>query len=240
MLRGFWKEEDLGVDIVLEEGALDSFGNLLLGMIMFWRVRGEWPERVEVISHEFKRGRFEELHARALALRVGRGSERTGTGSRRGEEEEEKGDTKKAGNGKGDADEKCDGSQSSNRKADAKSKSIQLIFHGINPSYMNPDSPTFDAGKCDETRKGEWERGYREWEVDLWGKGRVLRGKRDMRDAWAGSGNSDGRALFATEEERMRSGVRTRWLEAEGELCREEVILEGTEMPWERGKRIRN
>jgi len=52
--------------ILLEEQALDSFGNLLFSVINFWRKTGNWPGKITVVSHEFKRARFEELHVKAL------------------------------------------------------------------------------------------------------------------------------------------------------------------------------
>ncbi len=51
--------------IGLEEQALDSFGNFMFSIVMFWRVTGRWPERITVVSHEFKRRRFLDLHVRA-------------------------------------------------------------------------------------------------------------------------------------------------------------------------------
>lgn len=34
--------------------------------IGFWRATGKWPEMVTVVSHEFKRARFMDLHIRAM------------------------------------------------------------------------------------------------------------------------------------------------------------------------------
>lgn len=51
--------------IVLEERALDSFGNLIHSLIAFWRHVGTWPANVTIVGHEFKRARFLELHVPA-------------------------------------------------------------------------------------------------------------------------------------------------------------------------------
>jgi hypothetical protein len=49
-----------------EERARDSFENLLFGLCRFRELTGGYPERVVVVSYEFKRRRFAELHASAL------------------------------------------------------------------------------------------------------------------------------------------------------------------------------
>ena len=51
--------------VLLEEQALDSFGNLMFSLLGFWKVVGRWPERITIVSHEFKRRRFMELHVKA-------------------------------------------------------------------------------------------------------------------------------------------------------------------------------
>lgn len=58
-------ESILEQQIVLEERALDSFGNLIHGLIAFWRRVGTWPASVTIVGHEFKRARFLELHVPA-------------------------------------------------------------------------------------------------------------------------------------------------------------------------------
>lgn len=58
--------------ILLEEKALDSFGNLVHGILAFWRDVGRWPEKIEIVSHEFKRGRFLDLHVKAMRWPVER------------------------------------------------------------------------------------------------------------------------------------------------------------------------
>jgi len=41
---------------------LDSFGNLKFSVLKFWKVAGIWPENITIVSHEFKRRRFLDLH----------------------------------------------------------------------------------------------------------------------------------------------------------------------------------
>jgi hypothetical protein len=65
ILHGGGKEERLEKRVLLEEQALDSFGNLMLGVFRFWKEAGCWPERISVVSHEFKRARFMDLHVKA-------------------------------------------------------------------------------------------------------------------------------------------------------------------------------
>ncbi|KUJ11805.1 uncharacterized protein LY89DRAFT_653228 [Mollisia scopiformis] len=52
--------------VILEEQALDSFGNLIFGLLVFWKRTKRWPLKVSIVSHEFKRRRFLDLHVRAL------------------------------------------------------------------------------------------------------------------------------------------------------------------------------
>lgn len=44
--------------ILLEEQALDSYHNILFSLVTFWRHCGDWPSRVTIVSHEFKRERI--------------------------------------------------------------------------------------------------------------------------------------------------------------------------------------
>ncbi|TVY32043.1 Uncharacterized protein LSUB1_G008311, partial [Lachnellula subtilissima] len=49
--NGFWGldgDGDLRGRILLEEQALDSFANLVFGVLCFWREVGKWPETVTV------------------------------------------------------------------------------------------------------------------------------------------------------------------------------------------------
>jgi hypothetical protein len=52
--------------IIVERRSLDSFHNLLFSITKFYEVTGSWPEHVTIISNEFKRARFLELHCKAL------------------------------------------------------------------------------------------------------------------------------------------------------------------------------
>lgn len=217
--RGVWGRGDLVTEvgrgrgkgkgegrIILEEEALDSYENLVRGMMAFWRGTGEWPRRIEIVSHGFKRERFEELHCGVLGLGVGMNlgfREERGRARCEGED----------GEGKG-----------------RKGKGVEVIFEGINPEFMDEERREFDREKCEDTVRGERERGYGEWKRDLWGTGRVLRGKRGGRDQWGVRGEE--RKLFESEEERVRSGLSTRWLEEGEGLRREEVIKEGEILPW--------
>jgi hypothetical protein len=65
-LPGFRDGEELKNRIVLEEQALDSFANLLFGMLVFWRSKGEWPKKITIVTHAFKQRRFEEFHVPAI------------------------------------------------------------------------------------------------------------------------------------------------------------------------------
>jgi hypothetical protein len=49
-----------------EIGALDSYQNLLFSILRFHELTDTYPERVTVVSYEFKRKRFEELHRAAI------------------------------------------------------------------------------------------------------------------------------------------------------------------------------
>ncbi|KAE8448118.1 hypothetical protein EG329_009883 [Mollisiaceae sp. DMI_Dod_QoI] len=67
----FWdiiKGDEVTRRIVLDEQALDSFGNLVFGLLSFWKRTRRWPEKISVVSHEFKRRRFLELHMGSLKL----------------------------------------------------------------------------------------------------------------------------------------------------------------------------
>jgi hypothetical protein len=68
--NNFWDISDgkreLEERITLEEHALDSFSNVVFSIILLWREGGIWPLKVTIISHEFKRARFMELHIPTL------------------------------------------------------------------------------------------------------------------------------------------------------------------------------
>lgn len=165
--------ESLLKRIVLEEQALDSFANFVFGMLRFWRETGNWPARITIISHAFKRARFLDLHARAARWPRGR-----------------------------------------------------VEFVGIDPVYMVEGGEEWDAERAESVWRGERERGYRVWEEDMFGCGSVLRGKRRERNCWG-----VGQGWFGSEEERMRSGVRSRVVSDEVGIV-EEVFLD-EKQPWE-------
>lgn len=49
-----------------EQRALDSFQNIFFSLLEFNRIYQRFPESMMVVSHEFKRARFEELHFKAV------------------------------------------------------------------------------------------------------------------------------------------------------------------------------
>lgn len=61
---------DFEKTIVLEERALDSFHNLLFGLTKFYEQVRNWPQRIMIISHDFKRARFLDLHCKAIRWRL--------------------------------------------------------------------------------------------------------------------------------------------------------------------------
>ncbi|KAK4039456.1 Mur ligase [Parachaetomium inaequale] len=52
--------------VLVEEQALDSYHNILFSLVAFWRRHGAWPERMTIVSHEFKRERIVEGHCAAI------------------------------------------------------------------------------------------------------------------------------------------------------------------------------
>ncbi|KAL2160613.1 hypothetical protein VTH06DRAFT_1301 [Thermothelomyces fergusii] len=54
--------------MLLEERALDSYDNVLLSIVAFWRRHAVWPQRVTIVSHEFKRGRIVDGHCAAIGF----------------------------------------------------------------------------------------------------------------------------------------------------------------------------
>ncbi|KAG9243262.1 DUF218 domain-containing protein [Calycina marina] len=70
----FWKmlPEERKDSILLEEHALDSFSNLVLGVVRYWKEVGTWPERITIISQGFKQSRFLELHVKAMRWPISR------------------------------------------------------------------------------------------------------------------------------------------------------------------------
>lgn len=49
-----------------ENYALDSFQNLLFSIARFYEFTGTYPQRITVVSYEFKKDRFTDLHAHAI------------------------------------------------------------------------------------------------------------------------------------------------------------------------------
>ena len=72
------------------------------------------------------------------------------------------------------------------------------------------------------------EMGFREWERDLLGCGRVLSGKRKGRNPWGVS-----QVWFESWEERERSGVKSMSRVGDGGF--EEEFLTSERQPWEEG-----
>ncbi|KAL2196351.1 Mur ligase [Corynascus similis CBS 632.67] len=54
--------------MLLEERALDSYDNVLLSVIAFWRRYAAWPQRMTVVSHGFKRERILHGHCAAIGF----------------------------------------------------------------------------------------------------------------------------------------------------------------------------
>lgn len=157
--------------VLLEEQALDSFGNFVFGVIKFWREVGRWPEKVTVVSHGFKRARFLDLHVRGMRWPRER-----------------------------------------------------VEFLGINPGYL-VRGENWDEVRAEGVLRGEQERGYGAWREDLRGTGEELREKRRARNCWEVN-----QVLFENEEERWRSGTRSRVVDYSGGVV-EEVLDE--KQPWE-------
>jgi hypothetical protein len=51
-----------------EEYARDSFENLMFSMCRFYELTGKYPKKTTVVGYDFKRERFENLHAKALKI----------------------------------------------------------------------------------------------------------------------------------------------------------------------------
>jgi hypothetical protein len=170
--NGFWGMKDVEDRVVLEEQALDSFGNLVFSVIAFWKRTGMWPGRVTIVSHAFKRERFMELHVPAMRMAVER-----------------------------------------------------VEYLGIDPEYMDERYGEWDAGRAEEVRRGERERGLKVWRDDRFGMGEVLRRKGRERNHWA-----VGQLFFESDEERARSGVRSEMVDlGDGP----EETLKDEPQPWE-------
>lgn len=67
MARGWIAEDgELLNRTTTELGALDSYQNLLFSLLRFRELTGRYPRRITVVSYDFKRQRFEQLHRRAI------------------------------------------------------------------------------------------------------------------------------------------------------------------------------
>lgn len=65
----WWGHPAVAGRTVTEEYARDSFENLLFSLCRFTEIsNGRYPSKVTVISFDFKKHRFAELHAKALRL----------------------------------------------------------------------------------------------------------------------------------------------------------------------------
>ncbi|ODV90585.1 hypothetical protein CANCADRAFT_16549, partial [Tortispora caseinolytica NRRL Y-17796] len=64
--QAFVNSTNLLQRITTEEYALDSFDNLLYSIARFKEFTGNYPQKITVISFEFKRNRFINLHRKAI------------------------------------------------------------------------------------------------------------------------------------------------------------------------------
>ena len=165
---------------MLEEQALDSYGNLLFGILRFWKEVGRWPEKVTIVSHGFKRGRFLDLHVPATRWPEGRVEFLGIDPEYMVEDEIEMGS-------KGTADSTASGS----------------LTAQVNSHKYGKRTLLFDKERTAEVLKGERERGYKAWEDDPQGTGEALSEKRRKRNFW------DVIQLFFETEEERRSGVKS-------------------------------
>ena len=58
--------------MVTEEIAVDSYQNLLFSLLHFYSTLHEWPKHITLVSHDFKKRRFIELHCPAIRWPVER------------------------------------------------------------------------------------------------------------------------------------------------------------------------
>ncbi|PVH85303.1 hypothetical protein DL98DRAFT_568486 [Cadophora sp. DSE1049] len=120
----------------------------------------------------------------------------------------------------------------------------RVVYVGIDPGYMQPSilgeggigegNKEYDAGRSEEVRRGERERGFGVWVGDPRGERAVLRGKRTGRWCWGVD-----QRWFEDDEERRESGVvsrRVEWVGVDG-MVRErrlvEEVLGSGRQPWE-------
>ena len=65
-------EPQLDGHIALEENAVDSYQNLLFSILRYYSILKRWPQHITLISHDFKKRRFIELHRRAIRWPIGK------------------------------------------------------------------------------------------------------------------------------------------------------------------------
>ncbi|KAJ8599647.1 hypothetical protein CTAYLR_005390 [Chrysophaeum taylorii] len=66
---GWWGHPDVAARTATEEFARDSFENVLFSLCRFAEIANDtYPRRVAVVSFDFKRRRFADVHAKALRL----------------------------------------------------------------------------------------------------------------------------------------------------------------------------
>ncbi|KAL8831583.1 MAG: hypothetical protein Q9191_000792 [Dirinaria sp. TL-2023a] len=59
-------EPEVSSHIVTEDAAVDSYQNLLFSILRYYTILRRWPKHITLISHDFKKRRFIELHCRAI------------------------------------------------------------------------------------------------------------------------------------------------------------------------------
>jgi hypothetical protein len=102
----------------------------------------------------------------------------------------------------------------------------KVVFLGMDPEYMREGSKEFERERTTSVRRGEMEKGFREWERDSLGVESVLSRKRRERNCWVVS-----QVWFEKREERERSGVKSSVRIVEGGF--EEECLRNERQPWE-------
>ena len=110
----------------------------------------------------------------------------------------------------------------------------RVDFVGISPPELNPfGASSLDLEKAAQDGKVSAEKANKmldvhavvgQWAEDPHGIGEVLAGKRRERNCW-----NIGQKLFASDEERNRSGLQTSFLEDGSEY-----LLDGAVRPWTR------
>jgi dihydrofolate synthase len=164
--------------ILLEERALDSYYNILFSIIVFWRQHGVWPDRLTIVSHEFKRTRLIEGHCAAMGFPLDK-----------------------------------------------------VGFVGINPPGMDSLPSSSGTGEASLDTPASQDKvnampgiqlATGQWSEDPHGTGEALAFKRRQRNCWNVS-----QLLFQSDDERARSGARTRILEDGSE-----ALLEHADRPW--------